>query len=527
MSRIVRRLIGKLYYITKRIYEYVKSLFGYKQTFEITSEFYEVLDILNNTHDSLLLTGKAGTGKSSLLRYFMKHTGKKFAIIAPTGVAAQNVDGRTIHSFFHFAPTIKPENVREDHFLVEKLLDIDMIIIDEISMVRPDIMECIDVSLKRNRHTDNAFGGVQMVFVGDLYQLPPVIVEDEKPDIIRRYGGEYFFYAPVFQKGYDYNRIELTKVFRQDKKQSLFKDILNRIRTNTALPEDLHVINNRHGRIIGNDDKSIIITAKKNDAANKNAERLAMLNGELFTFQCEYDGDYSALVRNQSEDLPAPILLEVKQKAHIMMITNDAGNRWVNGSLGVIDKIDEGSIWVRFEDGKRVLVERTTWENKNPNGEVTGSYKQFPMQLAYAITIHKSQGKTFDSICINICNGAWDHGQVYVALSRCKTLEGITLLSSIITDDIIVDPVITKFLDDRIITIENQPQYSIKETLDVAISEHKRVKMKYTNADNITTDKIVGRLSYGNTEGTFKGFYDNENHPRNFRVDNITDIIIL
>lgn len=210
------------------------------------------------------------------------------------------------------------------------------------------------------------------------------------------------------------------------------------------------------------------------------------------------------------------------------MITNDAGNRWVNGSLGVVEKTDKDSIWVRFENGKRVLVERTTWENKDPNGQITGFYKQFPMQLAYAITIHKSQGKTFDSICINICNGAWEHGQVYVALSRCKTLEGITLLSSIITDDIIVDPVITKFLDNRIITIENQPQYSIKETLDVAISEHKRVKMKYTNADNITTDKIVGRLSYVDQERTlFKGFYDNEPHPRNFRVDNIIDITFL
>ena len=528
MFGIIRRLVNKLYYKTKRIFEYVKSLFGYKQTIEITSEFYKVLDILNNSHDSLLLTGKAGTGKSSLLRYFMKHTGKKFAIIAPTGVAAQNVDGRTIHSFFHFARNVNPENVSENRFLVDKFLDIDMIIIDEISMVRPDIMECIDKSLRINRYREDAFGGVQMVFVGDLYQLPPVIVDEERPDIIGRYGGKYFFHAPVFQNGYDFKRIELTRVFRQDKKQSLFKDILNRIRTNTTLPEDLKVINNRHERIIGNNDKSIIITATRNDAANKNKEKLSTLNGELFSFRCEYDGDYSALVINESEDLPAPILLEVKQKAHIMMITNDAGNRWVNGSLGIIDKIDEGSIWVRFENGKRVLVERTTWENKNPNGETTGFYKQFPMQLAYAITIHKSQGKTFDSICINICNGAWDHGQVYVALSRCKTLEGITLLSPITNEDIIVDPVITTFLNDGNISIETQLQYSIKETLDAAISEHKRVKMKYTNADNITTDKIVGRLSYVDSEkNLFKGFYDNENHPRNFRVDNIIDITIL
>lgn len=243
-----------------------------------------------------------------MLRYFVKHTRKKFAIIAPTGVAAQNVDGRTIHSFFHFAKNVKYENVRQNRFLVDKLRDIDMIIIDEVSMVRPDIMDCIDVSLRINRFSEDAFGGVQMVFVGDLYQLPPVIVEDEKPDIIRRYGGEYFFYAPVFQKGYDYERIELTRVFRQDKKQSLFKDILNRIRTNTVFREDLKVINNRHERNVGSDDKSIIITAKRDDADNKNAEKLAMLNGELFTFQCEYDGDYSALVSNQSEDLPAPIL---------------------------------------------------------------------------------------------------------------------------------------------------------------------------------------------------------------------------
>ena len=257
-------------------------------------------------------------------------------------------------------------------------------------------------------------------------------------------------------------------------------------------------------------------------------EKLAAVNKPLYSFLCQYDGDYKKLVENDSEDLPAPRLLEVKNTAHIMMINNDAGNRWVNGSLGIIEKIDEDSIWVKFENGNHCLVERERWENKDPDGNVVGWYEQFPMQLAYAITIHKSQGKTFDSICINICNGAWAHGQVYVALSRCKSLDGITIFRPIMNSDVIVDPVVTIFLNDGTITIENQPQYSIREILDIAVSKRKRIRMRYTNADNETAYRTVVRLSYiENDNSMFRGFYTNETHPRNFKFEKVSDIIIL
>ena len=257
-------------------------------------------------------------------------------------------------------------------------------------------------------------------------------------------------------------------------------------------------------------------------------EKLAAVNKPLYSFQCQYDGDYKKLVENDSEDLPAPRLLEVKNTAHIMMINNDAGNRWVNGSLGIIEKIDEDSIWVKFENGNHCLVERERWENKDPDGNVAGWYKQFPMQLAYAITIHKSQGKTFESICINIGNGAWAHGQVYVALSRCKSLDGITIFRPIMNSDIIVDPVVTIFLNDGTITIENQPQYSIREILDIAVSKRKRIRMRYTNTDNETAYRTVVRLSYiENDNSMFRGFYTNETHPRNFKFEKVSDIIIL
>ena len=517
-----------LTYVLKRFVWYLKRIFGHKPKFEITSEFQEVLDILENTQDSILITGKAGTGKSTLLRYFIRQTAKKYAIIAPTGVAAQNVDGSTIHSFFHFAPNIKAENVMENRNIVEKLLDIDMIIIDEISMLRADLTECIERSLRMNKHCEEPFGGVQMIFVGDLYQLPPVVTDDDLPDINRRYGGKYFFHAPVFEKGFQLCRIELTKVFRQDKHQNLFKDILNRVRVGEYLPKDINILNKRHVNLVGSDDMSIIITTKRDDANNRNAEKLEKLDGDLYTYMCEYDGDYSPLVNNESNDLPAPIEIKLKKKAHVMMLNNDAGKRWVNGSIGVVDKIDEEHIWVKLENGDTHLVEQEKWENIDAVGNVTGYYKQYPLQLSYAITIHKSQGKTFNSIFINVGSGTWEHGQLYVALSRCKTLEGIKLFRAVAGSDIIVDPVVTKYLQDGEIIRESQPEYSINEILDLAINNHQRICITYKNLNNEVSKKYLrGLSSIENNPALFKGFYDNENHPRNFRKDRIIDIMIL
>lgn len=513
--------------IFKRIYWYLKSLFKREQEFKMTSEFRNVLDILENTNNSVLITGKAGTGKSALLRHFAKETGKKCVIIAPTGVAAQNVDGRTIHSFFHFAPSIKAEGVREERNLVDKLLDIDMIIIDEISMVRADLMECVELSLRMNKHSEEPFGGVQMVFVGDLYQLPPVVTDNDVLEIRRRYGGKYFFHAPVFEKDFQFRCIELTKVFRQDKRQDLFKDILNRIRIGEYLPEDISAINERHERLVGSDCESIIITTTNNDADNRNAEKLENLDGNLYTFACEYDGDYRSLVESESNDLPAPVEIKLKKKARIIMLNNDSGRRWVNGSLGVVSKIDEEHIWVKLENGETYLVEQGKWENTDAAGNITGYYKQYPMQLAYAITIHKSQGKTFDSICINVGNGTWEPGQLYVALSRCKSLEGMTLLTAIAGSDVIVDPVVTKYLKDGEIIRENQPEYSIIEILDDAIRNHRRICVTYKNSKNEISKKNIGGLSYEDDPVLFKGFYDGETHPRNFRKDRIIDIMII
>lgn len=243
---------------------------------------------------------------------------------------------------------------------------------------------------------------------------------------------------------------------------------------------------------------------------------------------CEYDGDYTPLVNNESNDLPAPIEIKLKKKAHVIMLNNDAGKRWVNGSLGVVDKIDEEHIWVKLENGDTHLVEQEKWENIDAVGNVTGYYKQYPLQLAYAITIHKSQGKTFNSICINVGSGTWEHGQLYVALSRCKSLEGITLFRAVAGSDIIVDPVIIKYLQDGEIIRENQPEFSINEILDLAINNHQRICMTYKNLNNEVSRKYLGGLSSVEKDpALFKGFYDNENHPRYFRIDRIIDIMIL
>lgn len=509
-----------------RFVRYIKCLFGKKPEFEQTNEFLRAFHVLNDTNKSVFITGKAGTGKSAFLRYFMKNTRKRYVIIAPTGVAAQNVEGRTIHSFFHFGRNVNPETLNENRILTEKLLKIDMVIIDEISMVRPDLMECVERSLRLNKHCEQPFGGLQMVFVGDLYQLPPVIKDEEESNIIRMYGGIFFFHAPVFQKGFYFEKIELTKVFRQDKKQSVFKDILNRIRIGDFLSEDLKILNERHESLVGEDNASMIITAYNDDAENTNKQKLAGLNGEPSVFKCIYDGDYKEMVNNQPEELPSPKEIELKYGAHIMMINNDSGHRWVNGSLGIVKDISQDIISVKLDNGKTLPVERYRWENKDSDGNITGTYTQFPMQLAYAITIHKSQGKTFNSLCINTGRGTWLPGHIYVALSRCRSLDKITLLSPILGSDIITDPTVEAFLRDGTIIRKCQPEYSIREKIEIASRENKRIKIVYTNLEGETKEHIVGNLSLLNTN-KFKGRYPEDNHPRNFLFDSVRSVSII
>ena len=359
--------------------------------------------------------------------------------------------GQTIHSFFRIKPgKIDIKKIKAD-YRKDLFNEIDTLIIDEVSMVRSDLMHAIDVSLRLNRdRPDEPFGGVQMVFVGDLYQLPPVMRNDERNYIIETYGGEQFYDAPVF-KTYGYHFIELTHIFRQSEEEIVFKNLLNNIRINETTEEDISLLNSRHKSRVGLNPSATFLTSMRKTASNINQNKLDKLISKEHIFTGKLSGKYAKLV-DQGEEyldnkLPAPYKLKLKEGAHVMMLKNDSGFRWVNGSVGVITKIDKRDIFVQIE-GTEHLVEPEEWrevkfelnkDSEKIEEKTAAEFIQYPMQLAYAITIHKSQGKTFDNIIIDVGYGAFAHGQVYVALSRCRSLEGVILNTPIHRKDIIVN----------------------------------------------------------------------------------------
>ena len=442
--------------------------------FNETEEIKSILSILNNTNESIFITGKAGTGKSTLLKYFVSKTKKRYVVLAPTGVAAMNIAGQTIHSFFKFRPEIiQPDQIAPDfvrHGLFSKL---DMVIIDEVSMVRSDLMDGIDRALRLNRDKlEEPFGGVQMVFIGDLFQLEPVVTNHDQPYLNTNYNGPYFFNAPVFQKGFKYNKKELTHIFRQQ--DEIFINLLNRIRVNQATFEDFCLLNSRHIDNVGSIPSSCVYLTSTNALARViNQDKMNSLTTPELAYQARLNGTmqdhYQRIFREYEDHLitedkfynemdkrfPAEVNLKLKIGAQIMMTKNDAAKRWVNGSIGKVAKLLKDDIWVNLE-GKITKIEKSSWEeidykfddeSKRMSREIQGTFVQFPIKLAWAITIHKSQGKTLEKIVIDIGNRAFSHGQVYVGLSRAKTLESITLKRQIRPQDIIVDKRIIEYLN--------------------------------------------------------------------------------
>lgn len=415
---------------------------------ELNSDFQCAMDLIEHQGQSAFITGKAGTGKSTLLNYFQTKTTKTTVVLAPTGLAALNVHGQTIHSFFKFPPKfIDKENIRKSRN-VDLFQKLDTIIIDEVSMVRADLMDGIDVALRLNRGNPvTPFGGVQLVFFGDLFQLPPIVKgRDLKEYFSNYYGGPYFFLAKAFE-GLSLPCIDLQKIYRQSDEK--FKDLLNNIREKKIDDDLLTTLNSRvHKGSDFTDFKSYITLTTTNEAAlQKNMALLEKMNTKQYAYKASVDG------RFDPTSFPTDDNLYLKKGAQVMMIKNDLDKRWVNGTLGQISELEEETIWVEI-DGNVYEVEKETWQNieyhynresNRIEQQIIGTFQQYPLRLAWAITIHKSQGQTFDRVAIDLGRGSFAHGQTYVALSRCRSLESIALSRPINLADIIFDNKVYEF----------------------------------------------------------------------------------
>ena len=425
-------------------------------------EFQDAWGVIQKTHRSVFLTGKAGTGKSTFLRYICANTKKKYVILAPTGIAAVNVGGQTMHSFFKipFKPLLPDDPDISNISRLRKMLrytkekvhlikELDLIIIDEISMVRADIIDFVDRVLRvYSGNMREPFGGKQLLLVGDIFQLEPVVTHDMR-DILRRYYKNFFFFNARAFELINLVAIELRKIYRQS--DSDFVALLDRVRINRATTTDIKRLNQRYFpdyQEVNDNNLAVTLATRRDTVDSINDEHMQALK----TPECSYEGVIEGDFPENS--LPTALNLVLKAGAQVIFIRNDKEGRWCNGTIGKVTRLEDARVFVSLEDGEEVAVLPEIWENmqysynekeKKVEEKVLGTFMQIPLKPAWALTVHKSQGLTFNHVVLDFVGGAFTGGQTYVALSRCTSLEGITLLKPLSERDIIVSMAVVDF----------------------------------------------------------------------------------
>ncbi len=509
---------------------------------EINEQFAKAIKLMEEGENPVFITGRAGTGKSTLLEYFRATTKKEVVVLAPTGVAAVNISGQTIHSFFRFKPNITLDKAKKIAGKLRKFDDdeiyqkLGIIIIDEVSMVRADLLDCVDQFLRitRKRH-GTPFGGAKMIFIGDLYQLPPVVTSSEREIFAHHYKSPYFFSAHVFPQ-ISLEFIELEKIYRQ--RDDKFIQILNSIRNNSVADAEINTLNRRFDPKFEPSHEFYVYLATINaKAAEINSERLSRLKAKEKIFDGFVDGEF------ETNALPTDVELKLKVGAQVMLLNNDSLFRWVNGTIGKVVNIGEDEISVELPNGNVEDVGLYKWEmfeysldktKQTITSKKAGSFTQIPVKLAWAITIHKSQGKTFDRIILDLERGTFAAGQAYVALSRCRTLEGIVLKYKFQKRHVIVDWRIVKFLTEFQYNIseKNVPLEEKMNILRDAIENNKKLKITYLKAQDVKSRRVVQPMELGTMEYLGKEFLGikcychTRKEGRTFRVDRILEMEI-
>jgi ATP-dependent DNA helicase PIF1 len=457
---------------------------------KLSDEQQALFEVMEQTRQHLFITGRAGAGKSVLLRHFREQTEKRVVIAAPTGIAALNVRGQTLHSLFKLPPQLHRKGSLSPNTRLRSLLKrIDCLVIDEISMVRADIMDAIDERLRESRNNDAPFGGVQVIMFGDVYQLPPVVEENLTPYFEAVHGGHFFFNGLVWKQA-EFKIYELTQVFRQ--KDPIFKDILNAVRDGTVIDCQIDQLNGRYGAAVPAE--GVITLAPTNNLVTAiNQKQLDQLPGQARQYQATITGEMKRSV------FPTEEQLQLKEGAQIVLLKNDKDARWVNGTVGKIEKLSDDHIDVKV--GSLVYtLDRETWEEvvysydqdtQKVEAHVSSSFTQYPIRLAWALTIHKSQGQTYENVALDLTTATFAAGQLYVALSRCTSLEGLYLKMPVKREHIIVDAKVTAFMQRRETIKVEVEEAPVEEPQEVVIAAVEPEQTKAVAVLDIRHDEIT------------------------------------